>query len=179
MNALRRIFWFINRFFMVPMYRLGLGFIVCNPLSGYIMVIKHTGRKSGRLYYTPTNYAIFDGWVYCISGFGRKADWYLNLQAHPHGEIILPGGAILGRAEEVDDPDEALKACKQIFKNAGFAGFLEGFNPWSAPDEKFLKTLQRAPVIKFQPIGVANGPADQGGWHWVTLIIVILLLVYF
>ncbi|MGD2027773.1 MAG: nitroreductase family deazaflavin-dependent oxidoreductase [Anaerolineales bacterium] len=176
-NGLRRIFWFINRFFMVPLYRLGLGFIVCNPLSGYIMVIKHTGRKSGKRYYTPTNYVIFEGKVYCISGFGRGADWYLNLKAEPAAEIILPGGAFTGRMEEVEEQSEALKICKQIFKNAGFAGFLEGYNPWSAPDEKFLKTLKRAPVLRFRPVGVANGPMDQGGWHWITLIAVILLLV--
>ena len=64
MNVLPRIFWFLNRFFMVPVFRMGLGFLVCNPLFGYIMIIKNIGHKSGKLYYTPTNYAILDGFLY-------------------------------------------------------------------------------------------------------------------
>lgn len=177
MNALRRVFWFLNRFFMVPIFRLGLGAIFCNPLSGYIMVIKNIGRKSGKLYYTPTNYAIIDGNIYCIAGFGRKAHWYRNLMAHPTAEIILPGRAVSGTAEEVTDSSEALRACRQIFKNAGFAGFFEGYNPWTAPDERFLQTLEHAPILRFRPVGVANGPLDQSGWHWITLILAVILLI--
>ena len=89
MNALRKVFWFLNRFFMVPAFRLGLAYFICNPIFGYIMVIKNTGRKSGKLYHTPTNYAIINGYVYCLSGFGRKAHWYLNLKANPEVEIEI------------------------------------------------------------------------------------------
>lgn len=42
---MRRIFWFLNKFFMVPMFRLGFGPFFGNPLSGYIMVLKAIGRK--------------------------------------------------------------------------------------------------------------------------------------
>ncbi len=139
MNTLKQIFKFVNRYFMVPAYRMGLGWLIVNPISGYIMVIKNIGRKSGKLYYTPTNYAIFEGKIYCLAGFGRKAHWYLNMIANPHVELLLPGRAIWGEVEEVIDQDEALKAVKQVFKNAGFAGFAEGYNPRTAPEEKFLR----------------------------------------
>ena len=36
--VLRHIFSVLNRFFMVPCFRLGLGPFMGNPLSGYIMV---------------------------------------------------------------------------------------------------------------------------------------------
>ena len=170
MNFLRRVFWFLNRFFMVPAFRMGLGSLICNPVSGYIMVIKNIGRKSGKVYFTPANYAIFDGNIYCMAGFGRKSDWYLNLTAEPQAEILLPGRAVTARMEDVSDSDEALKACKQIFKNAGVAGFMEGYNPWRALDERFLHTLKRAPILRFKPVSIANGPTDAKGWHWVVLI---------
>lgn len=177
MNALRKVFWFLNRFFMVPAFRLGLAYFICNPIFGYIMVIKNTGRKSGKLYHTPTNYAIINGYVYCLSGFGRKAHWYLNLKAAPRAEIMLPGQAILAEAEEVTDPDEALMAGRQVLRNAGFAGFFEGYNPWTASADDLRKTVERAPVLRFRPVGVGNGAMDQGGWHWVTLIVLTIALV--
>jgi len=180
MNTLRQIFKFLNRFFMVPAYRMGLGWLIVNPVSGYIMAIKNIGRKSGKLYYTPTNYAIFNGHIYCVSGFGRKAHWYLNMIANPQVELLLPGRAIWGEVEEVTDQVQALKAIKQVFKNAGFAGFAEGYNPRTAPDEKFLQTLKNAPVLRITPRGVGSSPMDAGGWHWAawaiaTLVVIILL----
>jgi len=160
---------------MVPAFRMGLGPLICNPVSGYIMVIRNIGRKSGRTYYTPANYAIHNGFIYCMAGFGRKSDWFLNLAAHPQAEIILPGRAVTCQMEEVEDPTEALEMCKQIFKNAGFAGFFEGFNPWRATDEKFLQTLTRVPILRFRMTGIANGPADAGGRHWVLLLVILIV----
>lgn len=177
MNTLRRIFWWVNKLFMVPAFRMGLGPLICNPVSGYIMVIKNIGRKSGKQYFTPTNYAIQDGFIYCMAGFGRKSDWYLNLAARPHAELLLPGRSIRVTMEEVSQPDEALKACKQIFRNAGLAGFMEGFNPWLAADEKFLNTLQRAPILRFKPVSIASGAVDAGGWHWITLLLLGVILL--
>lgn len=181
MNTLRQIFKFINRYFMVPAYRMGLGWLIVNPISGYIMVIKNIGRKSGKWYYTPTNYAIINGNIYCLAGFGRKSHWYLNLVANPTAEIMLPGRTVLGKVEEVTDGEEALEAARQVFRNAGVAGFMEGYNPRTAPDEKLLKTLSRAPVLRITPTGIGSGPMDASGWHWVGLVIamiaIILLLV--
>ena len=168
MVTLRILFKFLNRFFMVPLYRMGLAWLVCNPVSGYIMVIKNLGRKSGKLYYAPTNYAIMDGCVYCLAGFGPKTHWYRNLKEHPHAELMLPGRTITGEVEEVHDPDEALKAIRQVFKNAGFAGFFEGFNPWTATDDRFRQTLKRIPVLRIKLAGIGSGPMDAGGWHWVS-----------
>jgi len=51
------------------------------PLTGYIMVLKTTGRKTGRQRFTPVNYAILDGKVFCLAGFGKLAHWYRNLPA--------------------------------------------------------------------------------------------------
>ena len=96
---MRRIFWFLNRYFMVPMMRLGFGPLFGNPFTGYIMVLKAIGRKSGKLRYAPVNYAIHKGNVYCISGGRESSDWYRNVRATPEIEVILPGGPFFGRVE--------------------------------------------------------------------------------
>ncbi len=167
--SLRQVFRYINRYFMVPVFRLGLGGFMGNPFTGYIMVLQTTGRKSGRRRYAPVNYAILDGNVYCLAGFGHLADWYRNLRAQPEVELLMPGGAVAGRAEEVADPDEKLCAARQILKNGGFAGFAMGFNPFTVPDSTVRAALEGVPVICIRPHGVASGAGDPGGWLWVLV----------
>jgi deazaflavin-dependent oxidoreductase (nitroreductase family) len=171
-QGLRRVFSLLNKFFMVPAYRLGLGACISNPLTGYIMVVKTTGRKSGITRYTPVNYALIDGCVYCMSGFGVKSDWYFNVRADPRIEAILPGGALWGVAEEVTDAEEWLRATRQLLRNAGFAGFLLGFNPFTASDDEVREKCQGIPLLRIRPAGVGSGPADPGGWLWVPVWIV-------
>ena len=170
-QSLRRVFTWLNKYFMVPAFRLGLGGLIGNPLSGYMMVIKTIGRKTGRVRYTPVNYAILDGCVYWLSGFGTRSDWYANLLAHPRIELILPGGACWGEAEPVTDSAEWLRATRQILKNGGFAGFMLGFNPFTASDDIVCQKCQGLPITRIRPVGIASGPADPGGWLWVTMIV--------
>lgn len=164
---LSRIFWILNKFFMVPIFRLGLGPLLGTPFGGYVMVLKPIGRKSGKTYYTPVNYAIRDGCVYCVSGGRRTSDWFRNLLAHPEIEIILPGGAIFARAEEVHDPHERRDVARQVLINAGFAGFFEGYNPRTISDADLEEKISDLPVLRFTPLGVGNGPFDPGGWAWI------------
>ncbi len=177
-NALRRIFRLLNKYFMVPVFQLGLGVLVGNPFSGYIMVIKTIGHKSGKTRFAPVNYAIIDGQVYIMAGFGRVTHWFKNLQANPNLDVILPGRTISGQAVEVDDPQEALIAVRQILRNAGFAGFFEGYNPRRASDEQLQATLTRAPIIRIQPSGVHASLADPGGWLWWGLTLAALVLLF-
>jgi deazaflavin-dependent oxidoreductase (nitroreductase family) len=163
---LRRMFWFLNKYFMVPIFRLGLGPLMVNPFSGYIMVLKTVGRKSGVIRYAPVNYAIRHGSVYCISGGGRSSDWYKNAMAHPELEVLLPAGAVFGTVAEVTDPVERCILLRSILKNAGFAGFLEGFNPYAISDEQLVLKCESLPVLRIRPAGVANGAFDPGGWSW-------------
>jgi len=167
---LRRAFNRLNKYFMVPAFRLGLGGLIGNPITGYIMVIKAIGRKTGRVRYTPVNYAILDGCIYCMSGFGSGANWYANLLAHPRIELILPGCACWGEAEAVADSAEWSRATRQILQNGGFAGFMLGFNPFTASDDELRQKCQGLPVIRIRPSGIGSGPADPGGWLWAALM---------
>jgi deazaflavin-dependent oxidoreductase (nitroreductase family) len=174
---MRRIFWYLNKYFMVPLFRLGLGPFFVNPLAGYIMVLKTIGRKSGKTYFTPVNYAIYKGNVYCISGGRRTSDWFRNLLTTPEIEIILPSGAIFARAEEASDADEKRIVGRQVLINAGFAGFFEGYNPRRISDEELQNKIADLPLLRFQPLGLGSGAADPAGWAWIWLILIAIIII--
>ena len=160
---------------MVPLFRVGLGIFWGNPIWGYMMVIKSKGRKSGKTRYSPVNYAIMNGCVFCVAGWGSMADWYKNMKANPAIEMILPGGSYAGRAEEVTDPGERMQSMRQVLKAVGLAGFLFGFNPYSISDGDLEKSTEGIPVMRIRPEGLGVGAGDYGGWLWVP----VLLWLYF
>ncbi len=174
---MRKIFKFLNKFFMVPMFKLGLGGLITNPFTGYIMVMKVIGRKSGKVRHAPVNYAIHQGMIYCVSGGRASSDWYKNLLANPDFELILPGGAVYGHASEETDPEIRRVVIRQILKNAGFAGFFEGYNPWKVSDAELMDKSRDLPLIKIVPQGVGNGASDPRGWAWFSVLVVMLGIV--
>lgn len=174
---MRKIFWFLNKFFMVPMFRLGMGGIMGNPFSGYIMVLKVVGRKSGKLRYAPVNYAIYQGSVWCISGGRKTSDWYKNLLANPAIEMIMPGGAIYGQVSEENDPETRRIVIRRVLKNAGFAGFFEGYNPWKISDEEMHSKIGNIPLLKITPTGIGNGASDPSGLAWISVLVLAILLI--
>lgn len=178
-NFSRRVFWFFNKIFMVPVFRSGLGPFVGNPLTGYIMVLKTIGRLTGKVRFTPVNYAIMQGNAYCIAGYGKFAHWYLNLQERPNIEVILPSGPVAGVADDVTDQKESAIALRQVLKNGGFAGFFLGFNPFTVSDEVLLERTKGLPVIRVRPTGVGSGASDAGGWLWVLLTAILLFVILY
>lgn len=175
---LRKIFWFLNTFFMTPAFRLGLGSLLGTPFGGYMMVLKVVGRKSGKIRYAPVNYAIRDGFVYCLSGGRKTSDWYRNLLANPNVELLMPGGAVFARAEEISDPGERCVVARQVLKNAGFAGFFEGYNPHTISDSDLQEKIADLPVIRFLPLGLGSGSFDAGGWGWVWPVLATILIIF-
>ncbi len=176
--GMKIFFKFLNRYFMVPLFRLGLGAVMTNPISGYIMVMKTIGRKSGKVRYVPVNYAIWKGCIYCISGGGASADWYKNLLAHAEIEIIMPGGGIFGRVESPYLGEDRWRIVRQILKNAGFAGFFEGYNPWKIGEAELEKKATDIPVIRITPIGLGSGASDPHGWAWILVTLIMILLIF-
>ncbi len=180
-NMGRRSFWLFNKLFMVPMFRLGIGPFMGNRVNGYIMVLKTVGRKTGKVRYTPVSYAIYKGNVYCMAGWGHISDWYRNVIATREIEVILPSGPLFGMVEDVTDLDERRIILRKILQNAGFAGFFEGFNPFTTTDEELLRKTADLPLLRIRPAGIGNGPSDPGGWAWVwtpvSIILIILLVI--
>lgn len=175
----RRSFNFFNKVFMVPLFRLGLGGIAGNNITGYIMIIKSIGRKTGKIHYTPVNYAIFKGDIYCLSGWGTLSDWYKNLSHVNEAEVILPGGSIFGKVEEVSNPETRRIILRKILQNAGFAGFLDKLNPFKTTDGELLRKTSGMNLVRIRPYGVGNGAFDPGGLTWIWTPVSIFLIILF
>ncbi len=179
-QQLRRIFKSLNRF-MLLLWRLGLGSWMKWPeLSGAIMVIKHTGRKTGLTRYTPVNYAVVDGDIYCTAGFGSVCDWYSNLMAIPQVEIWLPDGRWAGVAEDVSDSKDCGVLLRQVIIASGFAGPLFGADPKKLTDADFEKLMDSYRLIRIQRKEAVTGPGGPGDLAWVwSLSTFMLLLLWF
>jgi deazaflavin-dependent oxidoreductase (nitroreductase family) len=176
---MRRVFWIFNKIFMVPMFQLGLGPFIGNKITGYIMVLKTIGRKTGKTRFTPVNYAIQKGNIFCISGWGSLADWYRNIMATREVEVILPSGSIYGEVDDVTDSNERKIIIRKILQNAGFAGYVEGFNPFTISDEVLEKKTANMPLVRIHPTGIGCGASDPGGFSFVWMLISIILLILF
>ena len=178
-RLMRSILKIVNMFFMVPLFRLGLGSFVGNPITGYIMVVKTIGRKTGKERYTPVNYAILNGNIYCMAGFGKGTQWYRNLQVKPNTEMIIPSGPLAGIAEDTTNSEESIRVIRQLLKNSGFAGFFTGFNPFTVSDTKLREKTKDYPLICIRPTGVGSGAGDAGGWLWILSLVLSVVVLWF
>ena len=91
----------IMRAVNVPM-RAVLSLPFATPLSGNLMLISYTGRKTGKAYRQPVSYAR-DGETLLTPGGGR---WTLNLGGGRPARVRLRGRDMPARAELVTDPAE-------------------------------------------------------------------------
>src|SRR5215208_3743534 len=136
-NTLRKVFHAGNRF-MVWMWKMGWGqaINIWRAVFGRIMVIKHRGRKSGKDYLTPVNYAIVESEIYCTAGFGSISDWYRNMLVYPRVEVWLPEGKRITCVEEISNAPNRLFLTRQIAIASGFAAPLLGININKLTDEE-------------------------------------------
>ena len=71
--------------------------------------------------------------------------------------------------EEVTDAEDRRIIIRQILKNAGFAGFFEGYNPFTISDEELMQKSADLPLLRIHPIGSGAGASDPAGWAWIWL----------
>ena len=149
-NTLLKVFHAGNRF-MVWMWKMGWGqaINIWRAAFGRIMVIKHRGRKSGKEYLTPVNYAIVDGEIHCTAGFGAISDWYRNILVYPRVELWLPEGKNIYCADDISDSPRRLFLLRQVIIASGFAGPLFGINPKKLNDEQLDKISKDYRLVHF------------------------------
>lgn len=180
-EKLRQGFKILNRF-MLCMWRLGLGSWInfCPKGLGRIMVITHTGRKTGLRRQTPVNYALVDGQVYCTAGFGGISDWYRNILANPQVEVWLPDGWWSGVADEVQDPEARLPLLRQVLVASGFAAFAAGINPYTMSDEQLAQITQPYKLLHIRRTEARTGAGGPGelAWVWPLATMVLLPLLF-
>jgi deazaflavin-dependent oxidoreductase (nitroreductase family) len=176
-QKLKRGFKNLNRFMLLA-WRLGLGkWLNAWPeVGGRIMVLIHTGRKTGKRHRTPINYAIVNGEVYCVAGFGPSADWYRNIVANPQVEVWLPDGWWAGISEELLDPERRLPLVREVIKASGAAGTALGVDATQLNDEELDKITQDYRLIRIRRTTARTGPGGPGDLDWVWPLSTFLLL---
>jgi deazaflavin-dependent oxidoreductase (nitroreductase family) len=159
----------LNRWVAVPALRAGLGPLFSTPVLGSLMVLRTTGRKSGLPRDVPLGYAILDGAVYCIAGFGEETQWFRNVLADPSVEVVLPLSTFRGVAEPVTDPDEWARAFRALMTNMGPIGRATSGDIRGLDDAGLREAGRGLPVVRIRPTGIGSGPADPGGLMWVPV----------
>jgi deazaflavin-dependent oxidoreductase (nitroreductase family) len=170
LRPLQRAFLVLNGGFMAPLLRSGLGWLMGNPATGWYLLLRTRGRRTGLLREAPLGYIVQDGRVYCVAGYGTSTPWFLNLLAEPNVEVILPTRRFRARAEPVEDPGEWLSAYRALTKSFGLLGRAVVGDTRALDDEALLDRDGALPVIRITPVEgerpLVAGPFDPGGRGW-------------
>ncbi len=163
---------------MLTMWRLGLGrwFKVWPEISGSVMVLIHTGRKTGIKRYQPLNYAIVDEDIYCVAAFGDISDWFRNIKASPNIEVWLPDGWWAGVAEDISDSPARIQLIRQVMIGSGFAAYIAGLNPHKMTDEELEVESPKYRLLRIRRSAARTGPGGPGDLEWLWQLASIILL---
>jgi deazaflavin-dependent oxidoreductase (nitroreductase family) len=173
LRPIQRGFLWLNRWFMAPALRAGLGPVIGNPVTAHLMLLRTRGRRSGQVREAPLGYVIRDGFVYCVAGYGVRTPWFLNLVDNPTVEVVLPGRTVRGVAEPVADDAEWLRAYRSLIGSFGLVGRLVDGGVRRVDDAKLLATHRVLPVIRIRSLDphgpLRAGPWDPGGRGWQVI----------
>ena len=89
--------WFMNKI-VNPVVRLILRSRLHKMMSASLLIITCCGRKSGRAYSLPVQYAQAGNIIYIVPGWPEQKTWWRNLKEAASVQLILRGQAIAGNA---------------------------------------------------------------------------------
>jgi len=160
----------------VHLWRLGLA-----PIIGHhMMLISHTGRKSGLPRRTMTESYRLDDRSYAPCAFGEQAQWYKNIAADPRVTIQTADGALSAIASRVTDGDELVALFELIRQRS--SSMLElylDFLDISPEPEDIIAKKDRIYWFRFDPTVEPTPPPLEADlvWIWpVTLLATLVLL---
>jgi deazaflavin-dependent oxidoreductase (nitroreductase family) len=166
LGPLRSGFRGVNRGLTVPLVEAGLGPLLATPLTGSILVLRTTGRRTGLIRQVPLGYAILDGRIIVVAGYGRASHWFRNALADPRVEVALPGAVLVGSAEESVDPEDRRRAFRAVSGALAVIGRATLGDVEDADDARIDELADAFPVLAITPTGVLPGPYDPGGAFW-------------
>ena len=163
LTPLRKVFLVLNRRVAAPLIRAGGGPLLTTPVAGSILLLRTTGRKSGRVREAPLGYTVIEGRVVVVAGYGRSAHWFRNALADPQVEVLLPGALLAGRADEITEPDGRRAAFRTLIKSMGVVGRLTLGDIRGKSDAEVDRLAEAFPILAITPTAVRPGPFDPGG----------------
>ncbi|MDX1615312.1 MAG: nitroreductase family deazaflavin-dependent oxidoreductase [Candidatus Promineifilaceae bacterium] len=152
----------------IVLWRLGLG-----PIVGQILLLlTHTGRKSGRPRRTLIEYHSLDGHYYAPCAFGPRSDWYQNIVADPRVTIQTAAGTRSAHAQRVTT-DRELLSVYRLFKRRNPLLLSWYLGSLDIPEDEAAILANKAHIywIRFDPSKAITPPplpADRI-WFWPAL----------
>jgi deazaflavin-dependent oxidoreductase (nitroreductase family) len=158
----------------IVLWRMGLG-----PLLGRgLLLITHTGRKSGLPRRTMVEYHRMDERFYVPCAFGARAQWYRNIEADPFVTIQVGNMTRSARARRVVD-DEELLAVYALMRQRNpvmLDWYLQSLD--IAPDpECLLDHKDRVYFVTFEPTDVPTPPPLEADLKWVWNVLAALMFL--
>ncbi len=162
---------------VVILWRLGLGRLLnlWPAVTGRIMILKHSGRKTGKAIFTPVNYIEREGLIYCAASLGVHSDWYLNILANPQVEVWLPDGWYAGHASVIELQKENLEMLKTVLSSANIASRMTGID-LDLEEEEFALAAVDYKLISIERQSPRTGVNGPGGLAWLWPFILVFLL---
>jgi deazaflavin-dependent oxidoreductase (nitroreductase family) len=150
----------------IILWRLGLGTV----LGQLLMLISHTGRKSGRTRRTMVEYHTIAGRKYVPCAFGPQSDWYQNMTTNPNVTIQTSRGAESVRAERVTDERELLAVYNHLMhKNPLMTQwYLESLDIQPEITDLLAKK-DRVYWLRFDPIEAPTPPPQRADLVFIWL----------
>lgn len=162
LDSLRAAFRVLNRATR-PMIKSGGGVLLSTPLAGSLLVLRTTGHASGLPREAPLGYALIDGRIVVMAGYGRGTHWFRNALADPAVQVTLPGAVLAGHAEEVTDPQERRRCVRALVRAQGLVGRSALGEALDGDDATVDRIAVGLPVLAITPTAVLPGPFDPGG----------------
>lgn len=147
------------------LYRWHLGWL----LGHRFMLLVHTGRRTGLERRTVLEVVRYDGQTgqaVVVSGWGRTADWYRNIQARPASKVIVGRREFVPAHRDLTE-DEAVSALAGYERRNRIAApvirrvfsRLTGWR-YDGSDESRRRLARELPLVLFSP---ATGEAPAEG----------------
>lgn len=140
--------------FKIPsiQYKLGMGWLI----GKYILILTTTGRKSGKLRYTPLEY-LYDqknDKYRVTAGWGGKTNWYRNLCKDPH-VFVQVGRRKFNAIAGIASNEEVAKYMKMV--SSRHPRMDKVWNRWSdrlidGTFESYVHTAKFFPSVWLKPI---------------------------
>ena len=134
----------------VHLFHMHLGFLMGERL----LLLTHLGRTSGRTFQTVIEVVEHDrqsGEYFVCSGTGPKADWYLNIQAHPAISIQVENRLWKPAQRFLSQEEAAARFGRYEAKHRRMAGVLlrSMGNNYDGTDAGRIEMMAKMPMVAF------------------------------
>ncbi|MFX0113974.1 MAG: nitroreductase family deazaflavin-dependent oxidoreductase, partial [Candidatus Hodarchaeota archaeon] len=118
---------FLNKWFVKPFYR--VRFLPLFGFGRFMCLLHHKGRKSGKKRITPLNLLRIEGVIRILSGRGKRAHWFRNVEANPDDVWVQVGFRKFPVRTKILDPAESEQFCRWYVENNHWTKRMIGWNP--------------------------------------------------